>query len=115
MVRIDAPFPRDMPKLEKKAAPPLLSLTPVNLRLDGHGLFLPDAATCTAKTGWFEARRNRSLITGDRAVSSRAISSRAVPSRTLSSEDIIVLGSLAGIFCWTYIILPVLYHDGLVR
>ncbi|SHJ78577.1 hypothetical protein SAMN05444159_1485 [Bradyrhizobium lablabi] len=28
------------------------------------------------------------------------------------SEDIIVLGGLAGVFCWTYIVLPlVFYHN----
>lgn len=30
----------------------------------------------------------------------------------MSSDDIIVLGSLAGMFAWTYIILPlVFYHS----
>jgi hypothetical protein len=32
----------------------------------------------------------------------------------MSSEDIIVLASLAGVFCWIYIVLPVLYHNGLM-
>jgi hypothetical protein len=26
------------------------------------------------------------------------------------SEDIIVLGGLAGLLCWTYIISPLIYH-----
>jgi hypothetical protein len=26
------------------------------------------------------------------------------------SEDIIVLGVLASVFCWTYILLPLIYH-----
>jgi hypothetical protein len=30
----------------------------------------------------------------------------------MSSDDIIVLGDLAGVFCWTYLILPlVFYHS----
>jgi hypothetical protein len=29
------------------------------------------------------------------------------------SEDIIVLGGLASVFCWTYIVLPLIYHYGL--
>jgi hypothetical protein len=30
----------------------------------------------------------------------------------MSKGDIIVLGSLAGVFCWTYIVLPlVFYHS----
>ncbi|MEA2909709.1 MAG: hypothetical protein QOJ15_1790 [Bradyrhizobium sp.] len=26
------------------------------------------------------------------------------------TEDIIVVGGLASVFCWTFIILPLLYH-----
>ena len=26
------------------------------------------------------------------------------------TEDIVVLGSLAGVFCWTYIILPLTFY-----
>ena len=30
----------------------------------------------------------------------------------MSSEDIIVLGGLAGLFCWVYIILPLVFYHG---
>jgi hypothetical protein len=30
----------------------------------------------------------------------------------MSSDDTIVLGGLAGVFCWTYIILPLVFYHG---
>jgi hypothetical protein len=30
----------------------------------------------------------------------------------MSSGDTIVLGGLAGVFCWTYIILPLVFYHG---
>jgi len=30
----------------------------------------------------------------------------------MSKEDILVLGGLAGLFCWTYIVLPLVFYHG---
>ena len=54
-------------------------------------------------TSWFDAYRNRltgfwrSLNPGD---------------SKMSSDDIIVLGGLASVFCWNYIILPLVFYHG---
>jgi len=56
----------------------------------------PDRATRAATTRCFDACRDRFPEL------------RRVP----MSEDIIVLGGLAGVFCWTYILLPLIYRLG---
>jgi hypothetical protein len=28
----------------------------------------------------------------------------------IPAEDIVVLGSLAGLFCWTYVVLPLVFY-----
>jgi hypothetical protein len=32
----------------------------------------------------------------------------------MTKDIIIVIGGLAGVFCWTFIVLPLLYHAGWV-
>jgi hypothetical protein len=55
-------------------------------------------ATNAATIGWFDPDRR----TGPRFLGNPE----------MSKEDIIVLGGLAGLFCWTYIVLPlVFYHS----
>jgi hypothetical protein len=59
--------------------------------------FLPEGATCATRISWFGADRETGLRFGRSG---------------MSSDDIIVLSGLAGVFCWTYIILPlVFYHS----
>jgi hypothetical protein len=50
--------------------------------------------------------------TAARLVPRVATGSRILGDSEMSSGDIIVLGGLAGVFCWTYLILPlVFYHS----
>jgi hypothetical protein len=58
-------------------------------------LLLPDRATCAAMTPLVRCMsQSVHELLGDPGM----------------SEDIIVLGGLAGLLCWTYIILPLIYH-----
>jgi hypothetical protein len=58
-------------------------------------LLLADRATCAAMTRWFRCMsQSVHELLGDPDM----------------SEDIIVLGGLAGLLCWTYIILPLIYY-----
>jgi hypothetical protein len=58
-------------------------------------LLLADLATCAAMTRWFRCMsQSVHELLGDPDM----------------SEDIIVLGGLAGLLCWTYIILPLIYY-----
>ena len=70
-------------KVRQRATPRLLSLTPVNLPVFAIDMIFPD------HTAW--CRHIRTVGELD------------------MSEDIIVLGGLATVFCWTYIALPLIY------
>jgi hypothetical protein len=59
---------------------------------------LQGTATSAAAIGWFGLDR----ITGPQSLGNP----------DMSKSDIIVLGSLAGLFCWIYIVLPLaFYHN----
>jgi hypothetical protein len=70
-------------------------LTPINLRLYRQSiLFSSDRARVPPRPV---------------GLAHMAIGSRT-PGDPDMSEDIIVFGGLAAVFCWTYIFLPLIYH-----
>jgi hypothetical protein len=70
-----------------------MSLTPINY----------------AGIGSFIYAESRNVCRLDAVCSTRVLIGSHTPGDTDMSEDIIVLGGLAAVFCRTYIVLPLLY------
>jgi hypothetical protein len=94
-------------------------VTPTRLEKDLRRPVVIDAGQFTTTSQWILFLPDRNVCRHDRLVRRVSQMTREfmeiikIPEITkMSSQDMIVLGGLAAVFCWAYIILPlVFYHS----
>ena len=88
-------------------------VTPTRLEKDLRRPVVIDAGQFTTTSQWILFLPDRNVCRHDRLVRRVSQMTRELLEIVkMSSQDMIVLGGLAAVFCWAYIILPlVFYHS----